>query len=90
VDAPFRDMGKDRKIPVMIEEEMKLDRSFRLAERGPIKERGAEVDDGGVETEKLVLETELLLSRGDGPALVKKLIKHLLIELPGPFLIGIG
>jgi hypothetical protein len=55
------------------------------AQGGPVKKRGAEVDSGGIQTEELVLEAELLLSWGNGLALVKKLIKHLLIELPGPF-----
>jgi hypothetical protein len=73
----------------MVKQEMELDSPLRLAEGGPIKESGTKVDDGGVKAEELVLEAELL-SRGNGPALAKKLIKHFLIELPGPFLISIG
>ena len=74
----------------MVEEEVELDRPLCLTESGPIKQRGAEIDDRGVQTEELILETELLLARGDGPALLKKLVQHLLVELPGTFLIGIG
>jgi len=38
MDAPFRDVGKDGEVAVMIKEEMELDRSFRLAEGGPVKQ----------------------------------------------------
>ena len=83
-------MGKDGEIAVMVEEEVELDRPLRLTEGGPIKQGGAEVDDRGIETEELILETELLLARGDGPALLKKLVQHLLVELPGTLLIRVG
>jgi len=81
--------AKTKEITIMVKQEMELDSPLRLAEGGPIKESGTKVDDGGVKAEELVLEAELL-SRGNGPALAKKLIKHFLIELPGPFLISIG
>ena len=89
MDTSFGDVGKDREITIVVEQEMELDSPLRLAEGGPVKESGAKVDDGGVKAEELILEAKLL-SRGNGPTLVKKLIKHFLIELPRTFLIGIG
>jgi len=68
---------------------VELHRSLGPAVRGPVKERSAELDEGGIETEELVLEAELL-PWGDGLALVEELVKNLLVELPGPLLIGIG
>ena len=89
VDAPFGDVGKDRKIPVMVKQEMQLHRSLRLAVGCPVKERDAEFDEGGVEAEQFVLEAELL-PRGDSPALVEELVEYVLVKLPRPLLIGIG
>ncbi len=43
-------MGKDRKIAVMVEEEMKFDRSLGLSEGSPVEKGGAEFNDCGVET----------------------------------------
>ena len=89
MDTPLRDMGKDGEIAVMVEEEVELDRPLRLPEGGPIKKRSAEIDDGGIQTEELILEAKLLCAR-DGPALLEKLIEQLLVELPGSFLIRVG
>jgi hypothetical protein len=44
----------------------------------------------GVQAEEFVLEAELSLSRGNCPTLVEKPIEHLLVELPGTFLIRVG
>jgi len=41
------------------------------------------------ETEELILEAELL-PWCNGPALAQQLVEHLLVKLPGSFLIGIG
>ena len=90
MDAPLRDMGKDGEIAVMVEEEVELDRPLGLTERCPIEQRSAEVDDRGIQTKELVLEAEFPLARRNGPALVEKLIEHLLVELPGSFLVGVG
>ena len=90
MDTPFRDVGKDGEVAVMIKEEMELDRSLRLAEGGPVKEGEAELDDRSVEAEELVLEAELLLPRGNSLALPQQLVEDLLVKLPGSFLIGIG
>ena len=52
----------------MVEQEMELDGTLGLTVRGPVKERDTQFDEGGIETEELILEAELLLSRGDHPA----------------------
>jgi hypothetical protein len=89
VDAAFGDMGKDREITIVVEEEMQFDRPFRPPEGGPVEKGGAKVDHGGVQTEELVLEAEFLSWR-NGLALIEKLIEHPFVELPGAFLIRIG
>ena len=45
----------------MVQQQVELNRSFGLAEVSPGKEAQAEVDGSRVETEKLILETKLLL-----------------------------
>ncbi len=89
MDIPFGDMGKDRKIAVMIEEEVELDRSLGLSEGCPVEKGGAELDNGGIKAEKLVFEAELLFPRGNGLTLSQQLVEYLLVELPGSFFIGI-
>jgi hypothetical protein len=56
VDTSFGDVGKDREITIVVEQEMELDSPLRLAEGGPVKESGAKVDDGGVKAEELFLK----------------------------------
>src|SRR5208337_2714488 len=90
MDIAFRDIGKYRKIPLMVEKKVEFDRSLCLTEGSPIKERSAEVDDGSIHAEEFVLEEKLPLSRGNGSTLLEKLIEHLLIELPRAFLVGVG
>jgi hypothetical protein len=46
---------------------MGLDGPLGLTIRGPVKEGDTQFDKGGIETEELILESELLLSRGDHP-----------------------
>ena len=83
------DAGKDREIAVMVQEQMNLDRALGLNVFGPGEQAKAEIDDGGVQTQKLVLEPELVartVKRQPG----KRLMEKRLVELPTPVGVGIG
>ena len=90
VGKSIGDMGEDREIAVMIKEEMELDGPLGLAIGSPVEKRDTQFDQGGIKAEELIFEAELLLSRGDHPALLQQLIEDCLIEPAGSFLIGIG
>src|SRR5215471_2047140 len=67
---------------------------FRAPELRPIKCRHAQGNDGSIQTQQLVLETELplLLARRIGHhllTLLQQLLKHRLVQLPRPMLVGI-
>ena len=53
------------------------------------KTRGAEFDQGGVESQQFVLEAEAMRA-GDFAAAAQQLIKHAAVQLPGPMFIGVG
>jgi len=84
------DLGEDGGVALVIEQEVELDRTLGLTIGSPVEEGDTEFDEGGVETEELVLEAELLLARGDGPDPLQKLIEDCFIEPEGSFLVGIG
>ena len=52
---------------VVVEQQMKLDRSLGPLEPGPVEHRGAEIDGGRIEREQRAAEPELV-PRGDGLA----------------------
>ena len=81
------DHQEGRQIPVVIECEMQLDRTFGAAKRRPRKHLRAQVDDRRIETEQFVFEPERLRAR-DLPTPRQDLIEHGLIERPRP--VGIG
>jgi len=59
--TPIGDMGKDRKIAIMVEQKMEFDSTLCLTIRGPVKQRDAQFNQCGIEAEELIFEAELLL-----------------------------
>ena len=90
VTLSISDMGKYRKVAVMVQKQMQFYRPFRLPELGPIKETGAKLNHRGVQTEELVLESKLPLAKIQLPALAQELVKYLLVQLPRAVFVGIG
>ena len=58
-----RDGQENGQLTGMIKLAMKLERTFSSAELGPGESRQAEVNDGGVQAIKRVLEAETVLGR---------------------------
>ena len=52
VTLPIGDVGKYRKVAVMVQKQVKFHRPFRLPELGPVEKTGAKLDDRGIETER--------------------------------------
>ena len=74
----------------MVEQQVQFYGAFGALILCPIVERGAEVDQGGVEADQRIAETKAAeLPRLPLAALIERL-KHALIQLPGPMLVGIG
>jgi hypothetical protein len=73
----------------MIEQQMQFDRAFGVPVLRPIEDRGAELDQGGVEREQLVLEAEAV-PLGDFAAAAEQLIKHAAVQLPGAVFVGVS
>jgi hypothetical protein len=90
VGKSVSDLSEVREITIMVEQEMELDGALGLTIDGPVEERDTQFNEGSVETKKLILEAELLLSRSNHPALLRQLIEDYLIEPEGSFFIGIG
>jgi hypothetical protein len=90
VGKSIGDMGENREITVVIKEQMELDGPLGLAIGSPVKKRDTQFDQGSIKAEEFVSEAELLLSRGNHPALLQQLIEDCLIEPEGSFFIGIG
>lgn len=82
--------AEDRKIYVVVQQQVKLDSPFLLPILCPVKQGGEEFYQRGIKDEQLVLEPKRLLSVCQAPALGQELIKHLLIKLPWPMFVGIG
>src|SRR5208282_5424314 len=68
---------------------MQLHGTFAAAVVGPVEDAGAEFDQGGVQTQQLVLEAEAMRAGGFAAA-TEQLIKHAAVQLPGPVFVGIG
>ena len=87
-------LSEDREagqVTVMVQQQMQLHRAFGTAELGPIIEFQAEINDTGIQTDQLVLESEFRLPRtGLRLAAFQQLKKDSLIKLPRAMLIGIG
>jgi len=74
----------------MVQEQVELHRPLGAAERGPLEERGAEVDHRGIQADELVLEPELAAPRRDRLAAGGQLAENLLVQGPGPMRIRVG
>ena len=68
---------------------MQLHCAFGAAVLGPVEHRGAEFDQGGIQSEQFVLEAESMRT-GDFAAAGEQLIKHATVQLPGPMFVGVS
>lgn len=82
VPRAFGDQGIRGQVALMVEQEMELHRPLRPAEGGPVKERGAEIDDGGVQAQQRVLEPEPASSFRHGVAAPEQVEEDLLVQPP--------
>jgi hypothetical protein len=89
VGKSIGDLSEDREVTVVIKEQMELDSALGLTIAGPVKERDTQLDERSIQTEELILEAELFLSRGYHADLLEKLVEDCLIEPGGSFLVGI-
>src|SRR6185369_11265422 len=70
-------------VSIVIQQQMKLDRSLGLAELGPREQTETQIDRAGVQTEQLVLEPELgLLARILGSADVQQISEQRSVQFP--------
>ncbi len=91
VPLPVGDVRIGGKIPVMVQEEMELDRTLGSPELRPGKHAQAQRYGGAVQCEQLVPEPELpLLARHASPVSVQQMVKEVPVHLPRPVGIGIG
>jgi hypothetical protein len=89
-DLPLSNPGELGKIPIVIQKQMEFNRPFGPSEPCPVKDAQAQIDRGGVETDQFVLKPELLSLSDLYPTTFEQLEEDLLIEFPGPVLIGIS
>ena len=73
----------------MIKQQMQLYGSFCAPVLCPVENRSTEFDEGGVQSEQFVFETETMRACHFAAA-AQKLIKHAAVKLPGPVFIGVG
>lgn len=90
VDPAGRDAGKHGQIALMVQQQVKLHSPLGLPVLGPVKQAGAQSDECGIEAEESVVEPERPFAEHLLLATAQDLIKQLLVELPGPVLIGVG
>jgi hypothetical protein len=83
------DGDKSRNRSVMIKESVHFDATLFLAKRGPREKRQAQFDSGGVQTEQLGLETELVFGRM-GTAQTVHFCEQVFEKAHGPGIVGIG
>jgi hypothetical protein len=90
-DPPLGNHGHRRQVAVMIEEQMQLHSPLGALVLRPAEHRRAQIDHRGVERQKLVLETELLLRpRRQLLAAPEQAVEDCLVELPGPVRVGVS
>ncbi len=82
VHTAFGNDGIAGQQTLMVEQQIQFHRAFGAPVLRPVKDRGAEFDQRGVEREQLVLETEAVTS-GDLAAAAEQLIEHAAVQLPG-------
>src|ERR1700741_957870 len=86
----FREDRITRQMPIVIQNQVQLRRAFGLLVLGPVKHGGAEVDEGTVDAQQWIAKTETVSCPCCLLATSKQNAENLLIQLPGPVLIGIG
>ena len=84
------DETKAWQVPIVVEHQMQLDRPFGAAKLGPVVHRQAQIDDGRVETDQLVLETEFLPAHRSGRDRGEQPVEHLFKQLPRSMAVGVG
>jgi hypothetical protein len=89
-DLPFRDPGKLRKVPIVVQEQMEFDRPFGPSEPCPVKDTQTQIDRGGVQTDQFVFEPEFLSPSNLPPTAFEQLEEDSLIQFPGTVFIGIS
>jgi hypothetical protein len=90
MDFSLSDHPKAGQITIMVQKQMKLNGSFGAAKLGPIKHAHAQVNHRGVQTDQLVLKSELLFERSVFVAALQQSKEKFLVQLPGSMFIGIG
>jgi len=90
MDLPLSNMGERGQIPVVVEDHVQFDRPLGASKVGPVEHAQAQLDHRGVHAIQLVLEAELPFSPVIRSGLSEQMIKHLLVDLPAPVLVGIG
>src|SRR5258708_1830477 len=91
VGFAIREDREAGQVTVMVQQQMQLDRDIGAAELRPIVEFQAEINDAGIHTDQLVLESEFRLPRtGLRLAALQQLEKDSLIKFPGAVLVSIG
>ena len=89
VHAAFGDDGVAGQQALMIEQQMQLDGPLGAPVLRPVEDSGAQLDQGGVEREQLVLESKPMTSSHFAAA-SEQLIEHAPVKLPRPVLVGVG
>ena len=89
VGFSIRDMCKHRQVAVVVQKQMKLNRSLGLSKPRPVKKGGAKLNNRGIQAKKLVLEPKPALAKVQLPTSAQELIKYLLVQLPWPVFVGI-
>lgn len=69
---------------------MQLDRALGGAELCPVMHGKAQVDDGRIDADRLVLEAKFLPARRDGGDRLEQAVEDLLEQFPRTMTIGIG
>jgi hypothetical protein len=91
VSLTIGDHGEVRHIAVVVQQHMKLNSAFGLAEFSPGKQTQTKIDGGGIKAKQLIPEAEFLLLSGILVAKqVTQMKENVLIKFPGTVGIGIG
>ena len=79
-----------RQVAVVVEDQMQLDRALGGAELCPVVHREAQIDDGRIDADQLVLEAKLLLAHRFGGDRLEQAVEDLLEQLPRSMAVGVG
>jgi hypothetical protein len=91
---PFGDHREAGEMPLVIQQQVQLDRSFGASILRPVKDRHTQGDHRGIQAHQLVLKAKFLLplpalAGGHALALLQQLIEDGLVQLPGSVFIGV-